>query len=79
MIYRKILACFIILLALVSCDRTRTSTGWDYMPDMYYSNAYESYTPNPNFGDNMTMRTPVEGTVSRGMVPLERISHGSTI
>jgi len=71
MIYRKILACFIILLALVSCDRTRTSTGWDYMPDMYYSNAYESYTPNPNFGDNMTMRTPVEGTVSRGMVPFE--------
>jgi len=71
MIYRKILACFVILLALVSCDRTRTSTGWDYMPDMYYSNAYESYTPNPNFGDNMTMRTPVEGTVSRGMVPFE--------
>lgn len=39
------------------------------MPDMYYSNAYESYTPNPNFEDNLTMRTPVEGTVPREMLP----------
>jgi len=58
-----------VLLALASCDRTRSSTGWDYMPDMYYSNAYESYTPNPNFEDELTMRTPVEGTVPRDMVP----------
>lgn len=69
MIYRNILVCCILLLALVSCDRTRSSTGWDYMPDMYYSNAYESYSPNPNFSDEMTMRLPVEGTVPRGMVP----------
>jgi mono/diheme cytochrome c family protein len=39
------------------------------MPDMYYSNAYESYTPNPNFEDKLTMRTPVEGTVPREMIP----------
>jgi len=39
------------------------------MPDMYYSNAYESYTPNPNFNDSMTMRVPVKGTVPIGMVP----------
>jgi hypothetical protein len=59
----------IALMAIISCDRTRSSTGWDYMPDMYYSNAYESYTANPNFPDNLTMRTPVEGTVPRDMVP----------
>lgn len=57
------------LLTVLSCDRTRSSTGWDYMPDMYYSNAYESYTPNPNFEDALTMRTPVEGTVPREMIP----------
>lgn len=39
------------------------------MPDMYYSNAYESYTANPNFDDKLTMRTPVEGTVPREMIP----------
>jgi len=58
-------------LVLGSCDRTRSSTGWDYMPDMYYSNAYESYTPNPNFEDNLTMRTPVEGSIPRDMVPFD--------
>jgi mono/diheme cytochrome c family protein len=67
--YRYILIGSLISLAMISCDRTRSSTGWDYMPDMYYSNAYESYTPNPNFEDSMTMRVPVKGTVPKGMVP----------
>ncbi|HKK62079.1 MAG TPA: c-type cytochrome [Bacteroidales bacterium] len=52
-----------------ACDRTRSSTGWDYMPDMYYSEAYETYTPNENFEDGQTMRTPVEGSVPREMIP----------
>lgn len=59
----------LVLLVLAACDRTRTSTGWDYMPDMYYSEAYETYAPNENFENGLTMRTPVEGTVPRGMVP----------
>ena len=59
------------LLVTFSCDRTRSSTGWDYMPDMYYSNAYETYAPNPNFRDSLTMREPVEGTVPREMVPFQ--------
>lgn len=61
----------LVLVVLVSCDRSRSSTGWDYMPDMYYSNAYESYSPNPNFEDGLTMREPVKGTVSREMVPFQ--------
>ena len=66
--FRTVLVAMLVPL-LFSCDRTRSSTGWDYMPDMYYSNAYESYTPNPNFEDGLTMRDPVEGTVSREMIP----------
>lgn len=69
MMSRITILSILALLAVISCDRTRSSTGWDYMPDMYYSNAYESYTPNPNFEDNLTMRTPVEGTVPREMLP----------
>jgi len=57
------------LLAGLSCDRTRSSTGWDYAPDMYYSEAYESYTSNEHFGDGITQRTPVEGTIPRGQIP----------
>jgi hypothetical protein len=68
---RFIIFTAISLVALGACDRTRSSTGWDYMPDMYYSNAYESYTPNPNFEDNLTMRAPVKGTIPREMVPFD--------
>jgi hypothetical protein len=69
--YRQILIGSAISLALLSCDRTRSSTGWDYMPDMYYSNAYESYTANPNFDDSVTMRVPVEGTVPQEIIPFD--------
>jgi len=66
---RNLIITAVGMLVLFSCDRTRSSTGWDYMPDMYYSNAYESYTANPNFEDGLTMRTPVEGTIPRDEVP----------
>ncbi len=86
MIHRNILVCSLVLLVLGSCDRTRSSTGWDYMPDMYYSHAYESYTPNPNFSDELTMRVPLEGTVPRGAVPFpyektdeDRLAAGETL
>lgn len=66
-----LLAIGIILFVFSSCDRTRTSTGWDYMPDMYYSEAYETNTPNEIFSDGLTMRTPVEGTIPRGIIPFQ--------
>lgn len=68
---KKLLLAIILFGTVVSCDRTRSSTGWDYAPDMYYSEAYETYTPNENFADGITMRTPVKGTVPRGMVPFD--------
>ena len=58
-----ILPVFLILAG--SCDRDRNHPGWDYFPDMFYSTAYETYSPNPNFADGKTLREPVKGTVSR--------------
>ncbi|MCB8994549.1 MAG: cytochrome c [Bacteroidales bacterium] len=55
----------ILLIVMASCDRDRNHPGWDYFPDMFYSLAYETYSPNPNFADGKTMREPVKGTVSR--------------
>jgi mono/diheme cytochrome c family protein len=57
----------LILLSILvgSCDRDRNHPGWDYFPDMFYSTAYETNSPNPNFADGKTMREPVKGTVSR--------------
>jgi mono/diheme cytochrome c family protein len=38
---------------------------------MFYSTAYESFTGNPNFKDDMTMRTPPEGTVPMDFTPFD--------
>src|SRR5690606_40713153 len=53
------------ILMTLSCNsnKMRTNPGKNYMPDMIYSRAYDSYTSNPNFADGMTNRVPVEGTV----------------
>jgi mono/diheme cytochrome c family protein len=62
---------FVILVGgiLSSCDRQRNMRGYDFMPDMVYSQAYETYSQNPNFKDSVTMRDPVMGTVPRGYTP----------
>ena len=68
----SIIKSFIALLlvaALVSCDRDRKNPGWDYFPDMAYSNAYETYSPNEIFADGKTNQSPVEGTISRDALP----------
>lgn len=56
-----------------SCDRAgKDHTGRIYMPDMTYSNAYETYatseitTPE---GYNMSARKPVDGTIPYGYIP----------
>jgi mono/diheme cytochrome c family protein len=59
----------IALLVLMSCDRQKKMRGYDYIPDMVYSKAYDTYSTNPNFADSMTMRVPVAGTMPRGYIP----------
>ena len=67
-IYRVVfLLCFSVFLN--SCDRNRNDPGWDYFPDMFYSAAYKTFTPNPNFADGMTMRVPPDGAVPRDFMP----------
>ncbi len=68
----SVIRSFIALLmvaAVVSCDRDRKNPGWDYFPDMAYSNAYETYSPNEIFADGKTNQSPVEGTISRDALP----------
>src|SRR5512145_573346 len=55
----------IICATLQSCDRDKNNPGYDYFPDMAYSQAYETYAPNTNFPDGKTLQAPVEGTISR--------------
>ena len=59
----------VLAVTLFSCDRNKNSPGYVYFPDMTYSRAYETYSENPNYNDNMTLRTPAEGTIPRGYEP----------
>ena len=59
----------LLVLILLSCDRQPGTRGHDFIPDMVYSRAYETYSQNPNFQDSMTMRMPVGRTVPTGIIP----------
>lgn len=52
-----------------SCTTDPNSPGVEYMPDMYRSPSYETYSTNPVFKDSMTAQLPVSGTISRGEWP----------
>jgi mono/diheme cytochrome c family protein len=68
-----ITGCVVLAVALISCDDTRRSPGRAYMPDMAYSNAYETYAPAQERlkssavqGEAHYTGLPVEGTIARG-------------
>ncbi len=68
-----IAGCVVLAVALVSCGDTRRSPGRAYMPDMTYSNAYETYAPAQERlkssavqGEAHYIGRPVEGTIARG-------------
>lgn len=67
----------LLAVALLGCilliyqgRRDLSQPNVEYMPDMAYSVAYESFSPNPIFADGMTLQRPPEGTVARGQLPL---------
>ena len=62
---------FLALILFVSCDRDRNNPGWDFFPDMFYSNAYETNSENPVFEDGLTQRLPVDGTIPRDVIPFD--------
>jgi len=67
----KIAIALVFIFTLSSCWGDKTKPNYQYMPDMYKSVGYETYTANPNFSNGMTTQLPVEGTISRGNVPYE--------
>ena len=57
-----------IFLSLIvqSCWLDRELPNYEYMPNMYESLSFESYSENNLFEDNLSARSPVEGTIPRG-------------
>ena len=67
----KITIALAFSIILTSCWGDKTKPNYQYMPDMYKSVGYETYSQNPNYANGMTSQTPVEGTIARGNVPYE--------
>jgi mono/diheme cytochrome c family protein len=68
---KKIFTISVVISALaviVSCSDIKRGPGSDYMPDMRYSRAYETYEANENLKSRNINYTgmPVAGTVKRG-------------
>ena len=66
--------CFVVIffgVTLFSCDLDTKKRGYEFFPDMAYSDAYETYAPNVIFADGKTAQKPVAGTVPRHMVPYQ--------
>lgn len=51
---------------LVSCEHDQTQLKSEFMPDMYRSPSYETYSGNPVFADSITAQKPVTGSIPRG-------------
>lgn len=69
-----------LMLALASCGSDNRTPGRTFVPDMAYSQAYETYTKNPSFGkdslgaiDSFEARLPVAHTISRGLLPMDSV------
>ena len=52
-----------------SCTRGPKDTGYEFMPNMVYSVAYEAYSENPVTKDGKTMLMPPKNSISRGNMP----------
>ncbi|MBK7852526.1 MAG: cytochrome c [Bacteroidetes bacterium] len=65
-ILKYILPVAFIAMASSCSNEDPKKPGYEYMPDMYRSPSYETYSSNPNFADSMTARQPVNGTIARG-------------
>ncbi len=56
---------------LQSCGAEGDHPGFEFMPNMYRSPSYETYSENPVFKNGITSQLNVEGTIPRGFTPFE--------
>lgn len=65
----KILAIAVVLVA-VSCKKD-TAPNYQFMPNMYESVGYETYSESTAFRNGVEAQLPAEGSVARGFVPFD--------
>lgn len=73
--------CVLAILYLLLVPKDNSKPGRDYMPDMRYSKAYETYQSYDFYYqrgfDTMTARLPEEGTIPKGYIPDDSAVRGN--
>jgi len=59
-----------VVLVTISC-KNDTSPNYQYMPDMYNSEGYETYSESNAFANGVEAQLPVEGSIPRGYIPFD--------
>jgi len=68
-----LLACLVTgMLCWIVPEHDATRPNYDFLLEAQMDSpvAYDSFSPNPNFPDGLTLRTPPPGTIARGRIPL---------
>lgn len=61
----KISILAVVLITIVSCQKD-TRPNYQFMPNMYVSAGYETYSESAAFANGVEAQLPVEGTIARG-------------
>src|SRR5450755_3423176 len=61
-----------VALCYFTPPRDVSRPNYEFIPEtqMAQSPAYDTFAPNPNFADGLTLRTPPAGVLARGSMPL---------
>lgn len=65
------IAILVIILSYFILGQNEEVRNSDIITDMHESKAYESFSMNSLYDNGITLQTPVEGTVIRGVLPEE--------
>ncbi|SFN53049.1 quinol:cytochrome c oxidoreductase monoheme cytochrome subunit [Bizionia echini] len=66
----KITIIALVLVSVVSCNKD-SSRNYQYMPNMYESVGYETYSETEAFRNGVEAQLPAEGSVARGHIPFD--------
>ncbi|MBT3983662.1 MAG: cytochrome c [Bacteriovoracaceae bacterium] len=58
-----------VLIFLVGCSKNPKEKGYEFMPEMVHSQAYEAYSDNPVTKNKKTMQLKAFGSIARGHLP----------
>jgi mono/diheme cytochrome c family protein len=66
----NIIVITVVFISITSCNKS-TAPNYQYMPNMYESVGYETYSESEAFKNGIVAQLPAEGTIPRGYMPFD--------